>query len=102
MVFLQVCSSFKGEMFENELLYVPEDRKLNDSDNESLQYFLFGDEIFSLKKWLMRPFPGKNATEDKKKTFTTTFKSTKSYGKSFWNFNCTLANLSKANSGNCC
>ena len=44
-----------GEMFEDELLYAPEDRKLNDSDNESLPCFLLGDEIFLLKKWLMRP-----------------------------------------------
>ena len=42
-------------MFEDELLHVPEDRKLNDSDNESLPYFLLEDEIFPLKKWLMRP-----------------------------------------------
>ena len=38
-----------GEMFEDELLYAPEDRKLNDSDNESLPCFLLGDEIFPLK-----------------------------------------------------
>ena len=28
-----LASSQMGEMFEDELLYVPEDRKLNDSDN---------------------------------------------------------------------
>ena len=29
-------------------------------------YFLIGDEIFPLITWLMRPFPGKNATEKEK------------------------------------
>ena len=50
-----LASSQMGEMFEDELLHLPEDRKLNDSDNESLAYFLLEDEIFLLKKWLMRP-----------------------------------------------
>ena len=27
---------------------------------------MLGDEIFPLKKWLMRPFPGRNATEEEK------------------------------------
>ena len=49
-----LASSQMGEMFEDELLHVPEDRKLNDSDNENLTYFLLGNEIFPLKKWLMR------------------------------------------------
>ena len=37
-----LASSQMGEMFEGELLHVPEDRKLNDSDNESLPYFCLG------------------------------------------------------------
>ena len=85
-----------GEMFEDELLHVPEDRKLNNIDNESLHYFFAWDETFPLKKWLMKPFRGKNVTE------LSPIKSPKSYRKLFWNFNCTLANLSKADSGNCC
>ena len=46
-VFLQVPKM--GEMFEDELLHVPEERKWNDSDNESLPYFLIRDETFPLK-----------------------------------------------------
>ena len=61
-----LASSQIGEMFEDELLHMAEDRKLNDSDNESLPFFLLGDEIFPLKKLLMRPFPGRNATEEEK------------------------------------
>ena len=35
-----VLASFQmGEIFEDELLHVPEDRKLNDSNNESLPFF---------------------------------------------------------------
>ena len=35
-----VLSSFQlDEMFEDELLHVPEDWKLNDSDNDSVSYF---------------------------------------------------------------
>ena len=44
-----------GEIFEDELLHVPEDRNLNNSDNENLPYFWLGYEIFLLNKWLMRP-----------------------------------------------
>ena len=44
-----------GEIFEDELLHVPEDRKLNNSDNENLPYLWLGYEIFLLNKWLMRP-----------------------------------------------
>ena len=44
-----LANSQMGEMFGDELPHVPEDRKLNDSDNESLPYFLLGDEIFPLK-----------------------------------------------------
>ena len=36
---------------------IPEDRKANDSDNDSEPYLLLGDEILQSKKWLMRPFP---------------------------------------------
>ena len=50
-----LASSQMGEMFEYELPHMPEDSKLNDSDNESLPYLLLGVEIFPLKKWLMRP-----------------------------------------------
>ena len=29
-------------------------------------HFLLGDEIFPLKKWLMRPYPGKNGSEEER------------------------------------
>ena len=42
---------------------IPEYSKANDSDNDSEPYLLLGDEILQSKKWLMRLFIGKNATE---------------------------------------
>lgn len=38
---------------------VPDDENLEGCSFEPLPYFLLGDEIFPLKSWLMRPFPGK-------------------------------------------
>ena len=46
-----------GEMFEDELLHVPEDRKLNDIDNESLHYFFAWGWNFSIKKMANETFP---------------------------------------------
>ena len=53
-------------MFENDLLHVPPDTKLQEDDLHGCPYFLLGDEIFPLKKWLMRPFPGKAADEEER------------------------------------
>ena len=64
-----LANSEMGQMFDNDLLNVPEDSKLTDNHEETLPYFLLGDEIFPLKKWLMRLFPGK--TLQKRKEFTT-------------------------------
>ena len=51
-------------MFEEDQLNVPLDCKLSEDDEHSLPYFLVGDEIFPLKEWLMRPYPGGNASEE--------------------------------------
>ena len=58
-----LANSKMGKMFEEDLLNVPPDCKLSEDDERSLPYFLLGDEIFPLKKWLMRPYPGKNASD---------------------------------------
>ena len=56
----------------------------------------------------MRPFPGRNGTEEIKNYETienlklSLLKSPTRNRKHFWNFNCTLGNISKADSGNCC
>lgn len=45
---------------------LPLSSKIIESNDFNFPYFLLGDEIFPLKQWLMRPFPGKNATEEER------------------------------------
>ena len=61
-----LANSEMGKLFEEDQLNVPPDCKLSKDDEHSLPYFLLGDEIFPLKKWLMRPYPGKNASEEER------------------------------------
>ena len=49
--------SHMGKCFEDNSLNVPEGGKIPGMDVE-LPYFLEEDEIFPLKSWLMRPYPG--------------------------------------------
>ena len=58
-----LANTAMGKMFEEDQLNVPPDCKLSEDDEHSLPHFLLGDEIFPLKKWLMRPYPAKNAIE---------------------------------------
>ena len=59
-----LANSKMGKMFEEDLLNVPPDCKLSEDDERSLPFFLLGDEIFPLKKWLMRSYPGKNVSDE--------------------------------------
>ena len=61
-----LANSEMGKMFEENQLNVPPDCKLSEDDEHSLPHFLLGDEIFPLKKWLMRPYPAKNAIEEER------------------------------------
>ena len=61
-----LANSQMGQMFEDDLLHVPLDTKLQKDDLHDCPYFLLGDGIFPLKKWLMRPFPGKTADEEER------------------------------------
>ena len=61
-----LANSNMGEMFDDNLLHVPEDSRLTENHERPLPYFLLGDDIFPLKKWLMRPYPGKNASEEER------------------------------------
>ena len=60
-----LANSKMGDLFKTNSLNVPGDSNLDDS-SINLPDFLLGDEIFPLKKWLMRPYPGKNASEQEK------------------------------------
>ena len=55
-----------GQMFDEDLMNVPEDSKLPGCEADYLPYYLLGDEIFPLKKWLLRPYPGRMMTEEQK------------------------------------
>ena len=60
-----LANSKLGEYFENDMLKIPKERKVG-SSQQLLPYFLLGDEIFPLKMWLMRPYPGKGADEEQR------------------------------------
>eukprot|EP00794_Sanderia_malayensis_P001689 gene1689-1882_t len=53
-----------GQRFEEDGLSIPPAEKLPGCDTE-LPYYLVGDEIFPLKTWLMRPYPGKLTEEQR-------------------------------------
>ena len=61
-----LASSVMGEMFDNGEMNLPAPSKIYQSSEQDLPYFLLGDEIFPLKDWLMRSFPGAGATEEEK------------------------------------
>ena len=61
-----LASSVMGEMFDNGEINLPAPSKIYQSSDQDLPYFLLGDEIFPLKDWLMRSFPGTGAIEEEK------------------------------------
>ena len=52
-------SSAISKMLGNNLIHVPDDELINEV---KLPYTLVGDDIFPLKTWLIKPYPGKNLT----------------------------------------
>ena len=61
-----VASSVMGEICDNGEINLPTPSKIYQSSDQDLPYFLLDDEIFRLKDWLMRLFPGARATEEGK------------------------------------
>ena len=57
-------SSDMGKAFEDGSISLPEPEHLPGCSLPHLPYYLVGDEIFALKPWLQRPYPGKNIKED--------------------------------------
>jgi len=53
-----------NKRFQDGSLKIPEPSTLEGCKFDPLPYFMVGDEIFPLKTWLMRPFPGRNLTEE--------------------------------------
>ena len=60
-----LSESVFGQMFENRPsnFNIPAPRTVG---NFRLPYVLVGDDIFALKPWLMKPFPGKHLDENKR------------------------------------
>ena len=61
-----LANSVMGQLLENNRCRVPSPEKLDGCSFEPLPYYLVGDEIFPLKPWLIRPYPGKNLTEEQR------------------------------------
>ena len=61
-----LASSLMGEVFDNGEINLPTPSQIYQSSDQDLPYFLLGDEIFPLKDWLMRLFPGAGANEEEK------------------------------------
>ena len=59
-----MLNSEMGQRFDEDSLSIPPAEKLPGCDVE-LSYYLVGDEIFPLKTWLMRPYPGKLSEEQR-------------------------------------
>ena len=52
-----------GKAFDEHVFNYPDPEKITGCPLE-LTFFLVGDEIFPLKEWLMRPFPGKEGLDE--------------------------------------
>jgi len=63
-----LLNSKMGKKFDKDRFNVPDPERIPDF-NDTLPYFLVGDEIFPLKQWLMRPFAGKQLTDENRKIF---------------------------------
>ena len=57
-----LIQSEMGQRLANGTLNFPDPSTLEGCSYDPLPYFLVGDEIFPLKTWLMRPYPGSGLT----------------------------------------
>ena len=58
-----LINSAMGKQLEQNALGIPSAACLDGCKYDPLPYFLVGDEIFPLKTYLMRPYPGSDITE---------------------------------------
>ena len=58
-----LANSLIGKKFQEKKMSLPEGRHLPGCLYSPLPYYLVGDEIFPLKTWLMKPYPGKLTEE---------------------------------------
>ena len=57
-------NSEMGKAFEDGSMSLPQPEHLPGCGLPQLPFYLVGDEIFALKPWLLRPYPGKNIKEE--------------------------------------
>jgi hypothetical protein len=55
-----------GKALENENLHLPQPGSLPKKPTDRCPYLFIADDAFPLKKWLMKPHPGKFLSEEKK------------------------------------
>ena len=60
-----LANSATGEALERNKLNILFPETLDGCNYDPLPYFLVGDEIFPLKSWMMRPYPGKLTEEQR-------------------------------------
>ena len=68
--------------------------------NKTLPYVLLGDDIFPLKPWLMKPYPGKNIDESQR-LYNYTLSSQAHHRECFWHFLCKMEGFTEARKGKC-
>lgn len=61
-----LANSPLGNALESNALILPEHEQLDGCAFHPLPYFFLGDDIFPLKTWLIKPYPGRNLTEEEK------------------------------------
>lgn len=59
-----LARSEMAKRFEDGTIKLPKPTTVDGCSLDPLPYYMVGDEIFPLKTWLMRPYPGKQLQED--------------------------------------
>ena len=93
-----LSNSAFGQAFENH----PTDLNLPSPGSykgRNLPYVLVGDDIFPLKPWLMKPYPGKNLSESERVYNYRLSRARRTIEKHFWYFFSKMEDLSKTYKG---
>ena len=61
-----LANSLLGKGLGSNKTQLPPDEPLDGCAFSSLPYYLLGDDVFPLKKRLIKPYPGKNLTEEQR------------------------------------
>ena len=61
-----LSNSLMGEGLETNTFNIPENDQVDECKFTPLPYVLLGDNIFPLKKWLIKPYSGRKFSEEQK------------------------------------